>query len=101
MAGRTALAAAPTARHREAIIPSLIPPTRYNSDMKSRRVLLVLVVLAGFYYVTTHLTSTGALAPWAHRVFGVPDPNAGHAAITTASSGVGGEFGLTEASAAP
>jgi S1-C subfamily serine protease len=69
--------------------------------MKSRRVLLVLLVLAGFYYVTTHLTSSGALAPWAHRIFGLPDTTAGPAATTTASTGVGGEFGLTEASAAP
>ena len=32
--------------------------------MKVRPVLLVLILLAGFYYATTHFASTGALAPW-------------------------------------
>ena len=32
--------------------------------MKVRPILLVLILLAGFYYVTTHFASTGALAPW-------------------------------------
>ena len=31
--------------------------------MKLRPVLFVMVLLSGFYYVTTHVTSTGALAP--------------------------------------
>ena len=42
--------------------------------MKSRRVLLVLVVLAGFYYVTTRVSSTGALAPWIHKSLGLAGP---------------------------
>jgi S1-C subfamily serine protease len=32
--------------------------------MKVRPILLVLILLAGFYYATTHFASTGALAPW-------------------------------------
>ena len=31
--------------------------------MKLRPVLLVILLLGGFYYVTTHFASTGALAP--------------------------------------
>jgi S1-C subfamily serine protease len=69
--------------------------------MKSRRVLLVLLVLAGFYYVTTHLASSGALAPWAHRIFGLPDPGSPPATTTTATRGPFANFDLTEASAAP
>jgi S1-C subfamily serine protease len=69
---------------------------RYNRGMKLRRVLLVLLVLAGFYYVTTHMSSTGALAPVVHRVLGLP------AVAPNAPAGTGpGEFNLTEASAAP
>jgi S1-C subfamily serine protease len=71
-------------------------PSGYNRGMKSRRVLLVLLVLAGFYYVTTHLASSGALAPWLHRTLGLPV-----AATTTPATGPGGEFDLTEAAAAP
>ncbi len=33
-------------------------------SMKLRPVLLVLLLLSGFYYLTTHVASTGALAPW-------------------------------------
>jgi S1-C subfamily serine protease len=73
--------------------------------MKSRRVLLVLVVLAGFYYVTTRLSPTGALAPWIHRSLGIPaaatDAATPGPTATTATSGPGGTFELTEASAAP
>ena len=36
--------------------------------MKLRPVLLVILLLSGFYYVTTHVASTGAFAPWLHRV---------------------------------
>src|ERR1039457_5245556 len=32
--------------------------------MKVRPILLVLILLAGFYYATTHFAPTGALAPW-------------------------------------
>src|SRR5260370_1315440 len=35
--------------------------------MKLRPVLLVLVLLSGFYYLTTHVGSTGAMQPWRQR----------------------------------
>lgn len=66
--------------------------------MKSRRVLLVLLLLSGFYYITTHIASSGAFAPMIHRALNIPDPNATHTASTT---GPGGTFDLTEAAAAP
>jgi S1-C subfamily serine protease len=64
--------------------------------MKLRPVLLVILLLGGFYYATTHFVSTGALAPW----FGA------HAPADTVTSvesvrGPNGAFDLTEASAAP
>ena len=66
--------------------------------MKLRPVLLVVVLLSGFYYVTTHLASTGAFAPALHRVFpGVAVPEAEVATVR----GPMGAFQLTEASAAP
>ena len=67
--------------------------------MKLRPVLLVLLLLSGFYYLTTHVASTGALAPWLHRVTHPGDP----AGSNTASMGGGplGSFELTQASAAP
>jgi S1-C subfamily serine protease len=65
--------------------------------MKLRRVLLVVLILYGFYYVTTHVASSGAFAPMVHRALDIPDPEATHAA----SVGPGGGFELTEASAAP
>jgi S1-C subfamily serine protease len=65
--------------------------------MKLRPVLLVLLLLSGFYYVTTHVASTGALAPWLHRaLIPVSEP----VAHLTKSGGMGA-FDLTEASAAP
>ncbi|MGD0796148.1 MAG: trypsin-like peptidase domain-containing protein [Acidobacteriaceae bacterium] len=72
--------------------------------MKLRPVLLVVALLAGFYLVTTHLASTGALAPWlaAMHVPGTRGAAAGPAATTIdAVRGLGGSFDLTEASAAP
>jgi len=67
--------------------------------MKLRPVVFVVLLLAGFYLVTTHLASTGALAPWlaAHT----PGAAAGPAATIDSVRGVGGSFDLTEASAAP
>ncbi len=68
--------------------------------MKLRPVLLVLLLLSGFYYLTTHLMSTGTVGPWLHEhVLG----NAKDASIvkTSTVSGPGGSFELTEASAAP
>jgi S1-C subfamily serine protease len=67
--------------------------------MKFRPVLFVVLLLAGFYLVTTHLASTGALAPWlaAHTPGAAAEP----AATIDSVRGIGGSFDLTEASAAP
>jgi S1-C subfamily serine protease len=67
--------------------------------MKLRPVLLVIVLLAGFYYVTTHVASSGALAPWLHRALAPIAERTGTHATTV--SGALGSFDLTEASAAP
>ena len=67
-------------------------------SMKLRRVLLVLVLLSGFYYVTTHMMSSGAVSPWFHKALNLPQT----ATTTNASlTGAGNGFELTEASAAP
>lgn len=68
--------------------------------MKLRPVLLVFVLLSGFYYVTTHLALTGAMAPLVRRtLLGARDDAAG---VTTQTvKGAMGAFDLTEASAAP
>jgi S1-C subfamily serine protease len=66
--------------------------------MKLRPVMLVVLLLAGFYYVTTHVTSTGALAPWLHRTL---HPVAEPGGATATTVGPLGSFELTEASAAP
>ncbi len=64
--------------------------------MKLRPVLLVILLLSGFYYLTTHMASTGTLAPWLHRVVEAP-------AATTASTvqKAMGSFEVTEAAASP
>jgi S1-C subfamily serine protease len=64
--------------------------------MKLRPVLLVLLLLSGFYYVTTHSSSTGKLFPWLqHR-------SASDGATSTSTvAGPVGSFQLTNASAAP
>ena len=67
--------------------------------MKLRPVLLVIVLLSGFYYVTTHVASTGALAPWLHRTL-VPATEPGGATTTLKRAAEAG-FDLTEANAAP
>ena len=61
--------------------------------MKLRPVLLVLLLLSGFYYVTTRGAATGGLAPWLH--------SAGDHLHTASFAGDHGTFSLTEASAAP
>jgi len=66
--------------------------------MKLRRVLLVLLLLSGFYYVTTHFVSSGAFAPMVHRALDIPEADA---VRTASSTGPGGTFELTEAAAAP
>jgi S1-C subfamily serine protease len=66
--------------------------------MKLRPVLLVVLILSGFYYLTTHVGSTGASAPWLHRA---APSNAEPGSSTAAVQGPMGSFELTEASAAP
>jgi S1-C subfamily serine protease len=63
--------------------------------MKLRPVLLVVLLLSGFYYLTTHVGSTGSFAPWLHLGTSAPGPN------TAAMSGPLGTFELTQADAAP
>ena len=68
--------------------------------MKLRPVLLVVLILSAFYYVTTHVGSTSAFTPWLHRAAPpVTPPEAG--ASTAAVKGPMGSFELTEAHAAP
>jgi S1-C subfamily serine protease len=60
--------------------------------MKLRPVLLVLLILCGFYFLTTHWLPTGAMAGFIHHT-----PN--NLAATTSSPA--SDFSLTEANAAP
>jgi S1-C subfamily serine protease len=69
--------------------------------MKLRPVVLVILLLTGFYYVTTHVASTGALAPWLHRVVHAPAAGGDGGTKTATVSGAMGRFELTEAAAAP
>ena len=64
--------------------------------MKLRPVLLVLLLLSGFYYVTTRGAASGRLAPWLHSAIETND----HLHLTSLT-GEHGAFTLTEASAAP
>ncbi|MBW4040312.1 MAG: trypsin-like serine protease [Acidobacteria bacterium] len=64
--------------------------------MKLRPVVLVLLILCGFYYLSTRWFATGALAGLMHRQ--IPLQNA---STTTNLSGPLGDFSLTEAQAAP
>ncbi len=66
-------------------------------SMKLRPVLLVVLLLTGFYYATTHLASTGELAPW---LAGLHWP-AGSTASADSLRGTDGAFDLNVASAAP
>jgi S1-C subfamily serine protease len=69
--------------------------------MKLRPVLLVVLILSGFYYLTTHVGSTSAFAPWLHRAEPAhPAPGASTAAVSGPNSPMG-SFELTEADAAP
>src|ERR1700733_15661139 len=65
--------------------------------MKLRPVLFVILLLTAFYYATTHLASTGALAPWLNTLHGQAAP----AVNIDAIRGPSGNFDLSEASAAP
>jgi S1-C subfamily serine protease len=67
--------------------------------MKLRPVLLVIVLLTGFYLATTHFASTGAMAPWLATIHG--PVAAGTATNISSVSGPVGTFDLTRASAAP
>jgi S1-C subfamily serine protease len=66
--------------------------------MKLRPVLLVVLILGGFYYLTTHVGSTGALGPWLHRAVPVVSQPGANTAVV---SGPVGKFELSEADAAP
>jgi S1-C subfamily serine protease len=65
--------------------------------MKLRPVLLVILILSGFYYLTTHVGSTGTFVPWLYRA--APDA-AEPAPNTAAVNGPLGTFELTQAAAA-
>ena len=65
--------------------------------MKLRPVLLVVLLLAGFYYATTHLASTGLLAPW----LGAPHATGDPAGSIQSVRGPNGAFDLTVADASP
>lgn len=65
--------------------------------MKLRPVLLVVLLLTGFYYATTQLASTGALAPWLAALHASP----GLGATIESVRGPNGAFDLSVASAAP
>jgi S1-C subfamily serine protease len=68
--------------------------------MKLRPVLLVVLILSAFYYVTTHVGSTSAFTPWVHRAapsVAAPASDASTAAV----KGPMGSFELTEAHASP
>ena len=73
--------------------------------MKLRPVVLVLVLLAGFYYLTTRGAATRALLPWAHgssrpvSLLDVLDRAEDHA-VDRSVSGPLGSFELTESAAA-
>ena len=74
--------------------------------MKLRPVVLVILLLAGFYYLTTHAASTGRIFPWLRdtqarqaggtRVVALGAPGGSDGA----GSGGGGAFDLTEAAQA-
>jgi S1-C subfamily serine protease len=68
--------------------------------MKFRPVLFVILLLAAFYYATTHFGQTGTLAPW---IAALHAPAAPATPATTIESlhGPAGAFDLTEAAAAP
>src|SRR5665213_2027584 len=67
--------------------------------MKLRPVLLVILLLSGFYYLTTHVAPSGTFAPWVHHVFTrATAPNVSPSATVR---GPMGTLELTEASAAP
>jgi len=62
--------------------------------MKLRPVLLVLLILSGFYYLTTRLMPVGAIAGLLHHGLAADG-------LTTTASGPLGNFTITQAAAAP
>ena len=64
--------------------------------MKLRPVVLVLLILCGLYYLSTHWYPAGTLAGLMQRRFGNPS-----GAMTSTMRGPLGDFSLTEAHAAP
>jgi S1-C subfamily serine protease len=64
--------------------------------MKLRPVALVLLILCGFYYLSTRWLPTGALAGFVHQKI-----SNGMAPTSVTTSGPLGDFSLTEAHAAP
>jgi len=67
--------------------------------MKLRPVLLVILILSAFYYLTTHVGSSGT--PWLQRAAPATTPTTQPGTSTTAVNGPMGNFQLTQASAAP
>ncbi len=65
--------------------------------MKYRPVVLVVLLLTGFYYATTHLATTGALGPWLAAMHA----SGGSAGRIESLRGPDGAFDLNVASAAP
>ena len=65
--------------------------------MKLRPVVLVLLLLTSFYYVTTHSLTTGRLLPALRGM----EPGIQQTSLTAASNSSSGPFDLREASAAP
>jgi S1-C subfamily serine protease len=66
--------------------------------MKLRPVLLVVLILTGFYYLTTHVGSTSAFSPWSHREEPAAASTLVNSSVATGSPGI---FQLTQANAAP
>jgi S1-C subfamily serine protease len=76
------------------------PPRPYRRrPSRLRPILFVLLLLTGFYYLTTHFAATGTLAPWLNAALH-PAIAAPEAALQNLR-GPNGSFDLTVASAAP
>ncbi len=69
--------------------------------MKLRPVLLVIVLLSGFYYVTTHGAATGKAMPWLRAPAYTPVSESSAQLKNVEVDGPSNAFHLTEAAAAP
>ena len=67
-----------------------------SAGMKLRPVLLVVLLLSGFYYLTTHVWSTGAVSPWLHRAVPSAPVTATRAAAVTGPMGNFEQNGLSD-----